>query len=625
MERFSKYFLFFIMVSFCIPSSAQTEKGYYFYKKAKRGDAYYQCGLGDYLVEQHNYWKAVQWYSKAAEQGFAIAQSKLGTCYANGQGVAQDYTAAVYWYRKAAEKGNAIAQCNLGYCYSLGQGVPQDFTEAVLWYKKAADQGNFTALSNLATNYYYGMGVPRDVTQALFYYKKANESMKDGSPRAQYGIGLCYAYGPDYLQDEEAALNWFKKSANAGDALAQIWLGGYYQDKELYSQAEAWYMKAIDQKDLSAMNALAYMYAHNKSFSKAFNMINEAISMSPEDAKAYYLDSKGEIALIAGDKELAQTVWKEFKTKYPDMVMELSHEDNNVFVKTMLRGQDNPNSAPSIGQETPIMVSSSDAEAPDNLDFEIPLVQKKSPNTFAFVIANEEYKRVAKVPYATNDGNIFAEYCRKTLGIPDKNVKVWIDATLGDMKYVVDNIKQITEAYDGDVNIVFYYAGHGIPSDDQQNSYLLPVDGYGAGDSSMSLRDLYSSFGQLKAKSVIVFLDACFSGAQRDGNMLASTRGVVIKPKLETPKGNLIVLSAAQNDETALPYEEKSHGLFSYFLLKKLQESKGDCTLGELSDYIITNVKRTSISIGDKIQIPKVSASFTMGDWKNMKLILTQE
>lgn len=44
------------------------------------------------------------------------------------------------------------------------------------------------------------------------------------------------------------------------------------------------------------------------------------------------------------------------------------------------------------------------------------------------------------------------------------------------------------------------------------------------------------------------------------------------------------------------------------------------CTIGELADYVTTNVKRTSITIGDKMQTPKVSASSTMGDWKNIKL-----
>ena len=63
------------------------------------------------------------------------------TCTSNGQGVPQDYAEAVKWYRKAADQGYAAAQTNLGLMYAHGQGVPQDYVEAVKWYRKAADQG----------------------------------------------------------------------------------------------------------------------------------------------------------------------------------------------------------------------------------------------------------------------------------------------------------------------------------------------------------------------------------------------------------------------------------------------------------------------------------------------------
>ena len=84
------------------------------------------------------------------------------------------------------------------------------------------------------------------------------------------------------------------------------------------------------------------------------------------------------------------------------------------------------------------------------------------------------------------------------------------------------------------------------------------------------------------AESVTVFLDACFSGTKRESGMLASARGVAIKVRDEVPQGKLVVFTAAQGDETAYQYAEKGHGMFTYFLLKKLQESKGDVTLGEL-------------------------------------------
>lgn len=85
-----------------------------------------------------------------AEQGNVIAQSEIGTIYALGEEVVQDYAQAAYWRRKAAEQGNAVAQRNLGTMYAIGQGVPQDYAQAIMWIRKAADQGDADAQSKLA-------------------------------------------------------------------------------------------------------------------------------------------------------------------------------------------------------------------------------------------------------------------------------------------------------------------------------------------------------------------------------------------------------------------------------------------------------------------------------------------
>ena len=69
----------------------------------------------------------------------------------------QDYYEAAKWYRKAAEQGYASAQYRLGNCYYLGEGVTKNHTEAAKWYRKAAEQGNewaeimLTALSKITT------------------------------------------------------------------------------------------------------------------------------------------------------------------------------------------------------------------------------------------------------------------------------------------------------------------------------------------------------------------------------------------------------------------------------------------------------------------------------------------
>ena len=257
-----------------------------------------------------------------------------------------------------------------------------------------------------------------------------------------------------------------------------------------------------------------------------------------------------------------------------------------------------------------------------DVDMNIPEVKANNSKTFAVIISNEHYMNVAGVPMALNDGSTFAKYCEKTLGMPHDNVRYYGDASYGTMLRAVRDIKEIAEAFKGDLNIVFYYAGHGIPNESTKDAFLLPVDADGTQtEGCYSLNRLYEELGSTQAKSIVVFLDACFSGAQRDGGMLASARGVALKVKKEDPRGNMVVFSAASGDETAFPYKKKEHGLFTYYLLKKLQDTKGNVSLGELSEYLTDHVKRQSVVINRKVQTPSTIPSASMASaWRDIKL-----
>ena len=266
--------------------------------------------------------------------------------------------------------------------------------------------------------------------------------------------------------------------------------------------------------------------------------------------------------------------------------------------------------------------ANSQLEVVDNaLDINIPVTNEENKKTFAVIIGNENYERVTKVQYALNDAKVFASYCKKTLGLPKDNIRIYRDATYGTMLSALDDIKSIASAFEGDLNVIFYYAGHGVPSESDKTAYLLPVDASGQHtEVCLSTKRLYDTLDGLHAKRVLVFMDACFSGAQRGEGMLASARGVALKVKQDAPKGNMVVFSAATGDETAYPYKEKGHGLFTYYLLKKLQDTKGDVTLGELSEYVNKEVRRQSVVINHKSQSPTVVPADGMNDWSSIKL-----
>jgi len=83
----------------------------------------------------------VLWYRKAADQGSAWAQNRLGWLYGMGKGVNRDDAQAMKFFRAAADQGDPQAEFNVGFMYANGRGVPQDDSAAVSWFRKAAAQG----------------------------------------------------------------------------------------------------------------------------------------------------------------------------------------------------------------------------------------------------------------------------------------------------------------------------------------------------------------------------------------------------------------------------------------------------------------------------------------------------
>ena len=262
------------------------------------------------------------------------------------------------------------------------------------------------------------------------------------------------------------------------------------------------------------------------------------------------------------------------------------------------------------------------ASLTSEVDKNIPTSTIRNDKTFVVIVANENYQNEAKVPFALNDGNIFSKYCNHTLGIPTENIHYVSDASLNNLKREINWLSQVLKSYNGEAKAIFYYAGHGVPNESNNSAYLLPTDGFGSDISTgYKLDDLYAALGNAPSVGVTVFLDACFSGAKREGDMMSSGRAIAIKVKKNVPVGKMVVFSAAQSDETAYQNNSEKHGMFTYYLLKKLQETKGNVSYGELEEYIVTNVRQRSIVLNRKSQTPSVVPSATLVEsWKNWTL-----
>ena len=260
--------------------------------------------------------------------------------------------------------------------------------------------------------------------------------------------------------------------------------------------------------------------------------------------------------------------------------------------------------------------------APSDVDTNIPYGSiARAAKTFVVIVDNENYRQLAKVPFALNDGRIFAEYCTRTFGIPADNVMRYDNATYGMMLEALTRLGNIAKAYGGDIDVIFYYSGHGAPSEADRKAYLVPVDAYTVQPQGCcSLEHLYAQLGSMGARKVLCLIDACFSGnAKSDGNeLLSSVRGLGIETQDDVPSGNTVVMTASHGEQTAMPFREKRHGMFTYFMLKKLQFTGGRVTLGELFDYVEAEVRKASAVKANRMQTPTVTVSGDMPDgWRD--------
>jgi uncharacterized caspase-like protein len=267
-------------------------------------------------------------------------------------------------------------------------------------------------------------------------------------------------------------------------------------------------------------------------------------------------------------------------------------------------------------ENAPIVIASLHSE----VDRNIPRRIGQHPNRFALVIGNEDYRRFQtglqleqNVVFARNDAMVFKEYLVRTLGFPENQVFLLTDATRGQMGRELERLVELAKITPH-CELVFYYAGHGLPDEQTHQGYLIPVDVTASSlKEGIRLGDLYRKLASSKADKVTVFLDACFSGGGRGENGLLAARTVKVKPKGDLVEGNVIVFTAASGEEVSLPLQKESHGLFTYFLLRKFKETEGNVTMIELRDYLENEMPKMSLLENSQKQTPQVLVAPTLG------------
>ena len=634
-------------------------------EKAESGDAQAQyllgwCyGTGNAGLAQ-DYYMATVWLEKAAQQGYEAAQYFLGWCYYYGHGVKKDYKQAEHWYGEAAKQGNAEAASMV----KLLSQLENDFSLGVV-------QGDYLANTFDAANPPILTIVPNsvqfvdpngnnaiDADETCFINFKVentgtgaaiNSIAKIGTSEPIKGLKFRDVIIPKIMANEIKEVNI---PISATDMTVDANVNLYVQVSEPHGFGTEAFTLQVDTRKfeppfLQIVDYVASSSSESNVLKKKEKFTLQVLLQNTKPGTAKNVD----VSISLPENVMLQETDKKHVSyvsvsggvtksiEYP-LIVTQNYSSNEIPIKLHVQekygkyAEDktiNLKLEQSLGQK--IVVQSEQqskqqsydiqiASLSSDVDKNIPISKETNENTFALIIANESYKNVESVPFAANDGSIFSEYCKKTLGISEKHIYLALNATLNDIKHNIDLIGQAMDAYNGEAQIIVYYAGHGIPNEADKSAYLFPVDGYSSNvETGYSLKDLYAALSEHPAKSVTVFLDACFSGTKREGDMLASARGVAIKVDETVPVGNMVVFAASQGDETAYPYKNQGHGMFTYFLLKKLQETEGDVSLGDLSEYVIDQVRKTSIDENEKMQTPTITpADKVQNEWKNWTL-----
>ena len=267
----------------------------------------------------------------------------------------------------------------------------------------------------------------------------------------------------------------------------------------------------------------------------------------------------------------------------------------------------------------------------DQLPTPIPGSKRKA-NGYAVLIGVENYRDLPKVDFANRDVETIKGYLINALGYPEEHIIVRTNehATRSDFEAYLERWLENNVEKGSDVFV--YYSGHGSPHPKSGQPFLVPFDGdpQYLDKTAYPVERMYQTLAKLPAEKVVVVLDSCFSGSGGRSIVAKGSRPVgltIESPSLPAMMGKkMVVFSASQNNQVSSAFQEKQHGLFTYFFLKGFQGSadndkNGMVSVGELHDYVKTEVQRQSRRMNSE-QTPQVTtAGATDSEMLNMSIV----
>jgi hypothetical protein len=250
-------------------------------------------------------------------------------------------------------------------------------------------------------------------------------------------------------------------------------------------------------------------------------------------------------------------------------------------------------------------------------DIDIPPARQatRRPHAHAVVIGIETYRnQLPKADYAEQDAKVVSSYLSSSMGFEENNIAVLVNdhATKSDFEKYFEN--WLPNRVEKDDTVFVFYSGHGAPNAKTGQAYLVPYDGDPVflESTGYPLHRLYQKLSDLPANEIVVVLDSCFSGAGGRSVIAKGMRPIITEVRNPVlANGKTLLIAASTGEQVSSTYEQKRHGLLTYFFLKGLQgdgdtNKDGKIEVTELFEYLRPQVERTARREFNNEQTPQL-------------------
>ena len=285
------------------------------------------------------------------------------------------------------------------------------------------------------------------------------------------------------------------------------------------------------------------------------------------------------------------------------------------MVVSLISPASSPRPAPRADPGRPATPSAPAKEAPERVvrsdidDLPARSIAAK-PNAHAVVIGVRRYRqKLPEADFADSDARLVSRYLTQVLGYQAENVAVLIDDQAQKSDFEKYFEQWLPNRVEKGEEVFVYFSGHGAPNPTTGDAYLVPFDGDPTylSETAYPLKKMYAALARLPAKRTAVVMDSCFSGAGGRSVLAKGAKPLVNRLSSDVVPANISVLTASAGDQITYAYEEKGHGLFTYFLLKGIKEGRGDggADLKGVFDYAAPLVSRIARREFNNDQVPQ--------------------